>query len=162
MAPPRKPARQSLLSGQVDFRPARFAKYNLTDGVPVDAVTIKPPKEYSKETKKAWNVTVPALLQMKVLSETDLVNLGLMFNAYEEIVSAKRAISEFEQASTNRASDEYINRRKKLNTWLLTSMQTFINYSSRYGMTPSDRTKLPMFGGDEKEEEEDPLDVILG
>ncbi len=161
MSRPRNPAKKSMLSGQVEYRPARFEKYNLSDGVPIEAVTIKPPKEYTKETKKAWNATVPALLQMQALSETDLASLGLMFQAYDEIVYARKAIAELEKSSTNIISDEYINRRRKLNAWLMASMQTFVTFSSRFGMTPSDRTKLPMVG-EEKEEEEDPLDVILG
>ena len=163
MPRPRATAQHLDITGQKILKPQKYSKYNMTNGIVVDAVEIKPPRELSKEAKKAWNVTVPALLQMKVISETDLVSLGNLFTIYDEIVSAKKAIAKLEKQNLDITSDEYIDKRKKLNGWLSLSIKTFISNASRFGMTPSDRTRLPIFNEDEElKEAEDPLDIMLG
>lgn len=162
MARPRATASHLELTGQDVLKPQKYSSYNMTKGVVVDAVDLKPPKELSKEAKKGWNATVPALLQMQALSETDLVSLSNLFTIYDDIVSAKQAIKELDKLHLDITSDEYINKRRKLSGWLTTSVNSFTSIASRFGMTPTDRTRLPIFSEEEEEEGEDPLDIILG
>ena len=148
-----------ILSGQTDRKPQRYSNYNLTEGVlPPEGTSIVAPKGLSKTAKKAWNVTVPALLQMKSLSVTDFVQLENLFITYDELLTARKAIAEFDKTHSMEDKD-YLDKRRKLNIWFNNTQCTFTNLAARFGMTPSDRTRLPMDGGDD---DKDPLEVIVG
>lgn len=159
MSRPRGTASHLILSGQTERKPQKYSKYNLTEGViPTDG-TIVAPKGLSKTAKKAWNVTVPALLQMKSLSVTDFVQLENLFITYDELLTVRKAMADYDKEHTIAESD-YIEKRKKLNTWFNNTQATFTTLASRFGMTPADRTRLPMDSEDDGNK--DPLEVIIG
>lgn len=160
MSRPRGTASHLILSGQTERKPQKYSKYNLTQGVlPPEGASIVAPKGLSKTAKKAWNVTVPALLQMKSLSVTDFVQLENLFITYDELLTVRKAMEDFDKTHSLADSD-YIEKRKKLNAWFNNTQATFTTLASRFGMTPADRTRLPMDSGDDRDK--DPLEVIIG
>ena len=158
MARPRATGQHIKLSGLLDKKQKYKTEYNLTEGIiPSEGTVIIAPKKLSKDAKRAWDVTVPALLEMKALSVTDFVQLEQMFVVYDELLTARKTIKEFDK-SHSISEDDYIHKRKALNAWFNNTQQTFNSMASRFGMTPSDRTKLP--NGETEEKEQDPLEIL--
>ena len=159
MPRPRATAKQLKTSGLLKRNPSYYDNYNLTEAVPVKATAIEPVKSWETETKAAFSTTTVPLLQMKALSETDLVQLRNLFDIYNEIVLAKRAIKKFDKDNPDYLEDlKKIQARRTLNAWFNTTTQTFIKLAGDYGLTPVARTRL---GHTEDVKDEDPLDVIL-
>ena len=158
MARPRATGKHIELSGLVDKKKKYKTEYNLTEGIiPSEGTQLIAPKGLSKLAKKGWDCTVPALLQMKSLSVTDFVNLEQLFLTYDEVINIRKQIKEFDKTHSI-ADDDYIPKRKALSSMLNNTLQTFISLSSRYGMTPSDRTRLPQ--EEPTAEETDPLEIL--
>ena len=157
MARPRATGQHLILSGQADRKPMKYSKYNLTEGIlPAEGTEIIAPKGLSKLAKKGWETTVPALLQMRSLSVTDFVNLEQLFLTYDEVITIRKQLKEYDK--NHSTDDDYIPKRKALSTMLNNTLQTFISLSSRYGMTPADRTRLPQ--SEPTVEETDPLEIL--
>jgi P27 family predicted phage terminase small subunit len=148
---------QLKLSGLAEWNKSHYKSYNLTEGV-VPEGNIVAPKGLSATAKKAWNTTVPALMEMRSLSVTDFVQLENLFTIYDELLKARKAIKEFDK---NHSLEEKgaLNTRRSLNTWLNNTQQTFTSLASRFGMTPVDRTRLPI--EEEEEDAKDPLEVLV-
>ena len=161
MSRPRNTAQQLELSGLNKIQKTRYLSYNMTKGVPLtDINEIQPPRNLSKKAKDAWKLTVTALLKMKTLSESDLVNLLTMFQVYDEMLKADKAIKEFDIVHPVCIEKDIIDARKQLNTWYMQTVKQFTQMSHQFGMTPCSRTQLPMTQDDSRKDA-DPLDQIL-
>lgn len=156
---PRATARQLELSGLNKIQKARYAAYNFTDGVPI--TDIAPPPGLLSETKDAFKLTVSALLQMKVLSQTDVVSLYEMFYAVNEVEKARKAIAKFDKEFPDLTDKELINQRRTLNSWYMTSIKQAQSLAREFGLTPSSRTGLPM-NQDDSDKGKDPLGILIG
>ena len=154
----RASAAQLKLSGLSTWNKSHYKEnYNLTEGI-LPQGDIIAPKSLSPTAKKAWNTTVPALLQMKALSVTDFVQLENLFMLYDELLKARKAIKEFDKTHSV-VDDDYISKRRMLNAWLNQTQTTFTTLACRFGMTPSDRTRLPIEEDDDNSK--DPLEVLV-
>lgn len=161
MSRQRAPSAHIKLTGLDKRLPSRYVENrNLTEGVVVEADALIPPAGLSSDAKKAWNATVPALLKMRALSETDLVQLDNMFTVYEEVLKAKKAIKKFDK-EFSLEDESYIKKRKMLSAWLNEALRSFTKIAGDFGMSPADRTRLPKME-EETHKEEDPLEVIMG
>lgn len=158
MGRPRGTISHLELSGLTTQRPGYYGKRN-NENFAVVTSQLEAPKKYSKETKEAWQLVVPNLLAMQVISEVDLPSLMTMFDCYEEYVQAKKAIAKYDKTHTIDEPD-YILKRKALNTWLTTCQQNFNKIACRFGCMPTERSRLPI--NNEGPKLEDPLAVVLG
>ena len=162
MSRPRATAQQLELSGLNEIQKTRYLSYNMTKGVPLTDITeIRAPKNLSKKAKDAWKLTVTALLKMKTLSETDLVNLLTMFQVYDEMLKAESQIKSYDIIHPVCMTKDEINDRKTLNTWYMQTVKQFTQMSHQFGMTPVSRTQLPMTQEDSRKDS-DPLEQIIG
>lgn len=155
---PRATAKQLELSGLNKIQKARYAAYNFTDGVPI--TSINPPPGVLAETKEAFKITVSALLQMKVLSQTDVVSLYELFYCVNETYKAKKAIAKFDKEHPVLMDKELINQRRTLNSWFMASIKEAQSLAREFGLTPSSRTGLPL-NQDDSDKGKDPLDQLL-
>ena len=156
---PRGTPQHLEVSGLTKKRKKYYEERNNQQVATIEAVEIEPPKKYSKETKAAWNSIVPNLLSMGVLTELDLPSMQMMFDSYEEYVQAKKAITKFEKIHTLLEPD-YVTKRKALNTWMINCQINFNKIAARFGLMPTERSRLPI-NSQEQEEDEDPLEIIL-
>lgn len=160
MSRPRATANQLELSGLNQIQKARYASYNMTAGVPITEIAeIKPPRNLSRKAKEAWKLTVTALLKMKSLSETDIVNLYAMFQCYDEMLKAESQIKSYDIVHPVCMTKDEINDRKTLNTWYMQSLKQFTQMSHQFGMTPVSRTQLPP-SQEDSDTGKDPLEQI--
>lgn len=156
---PRKTQQALVLSGADKYNAKRYENYNLTETGPVipkDAV-IKCPKEYSKETKKAWKTIVPALISMGVLSEQDLVGLKMMFDVYEEYQRHIMTIKHLDETYSN--EEDYWDKRDRAAKRRDKALDQWLRIACRYGILPTERSRL--MPQDIQKKDEDPLDIIL-
>lgn len=158
MGRPRGTISHLELSGLTDKRPAYYGQRN-NENFAIVTSQLEAPKKYSKETKEAWQLVVPNLLVMQVISEVDLPSLMTMFDCYEEYVQAKKAIAKYDKIHTIDEPD-YILKRKALNTWLMNCQQNFNKIAARFGCMPTERSRLPI--NKQEPETVDALEVVLG
>ena len=157
---PRKTQQALVLSGADKYNAKRYENYNLTETGPVipkDTV-LKCPKEYSKETKKAWKSIVPSLISMGVLSEQDLVGLKIMFDVYEEYLLHCKTIKHLDE--TYSSEEDYWDKRDKASKRKDRAFDQWLRIACRYGILPTERSRLLPQKLEKKEE--DPLAIILG
>lgn len=119
-----------------------------------------PPSHYSARTKEAWNNIYKGLISMRVLTTNDVAALNSGFEAHEEMVKALRAIKEFEKEHKGPLDSNAIKDRKALSSWLLTSIAEANKVFCRFGLTPTERTRLNLIPEDKGPE--DPLKAVLG
>lgn len=157
---PRLTQNALVLSGQNEKKPKKYAGYNLTETGPVipKDMVLKCPKEYSKETKKAWKAIVPSLISMGVLSQQDLPALQVMFDMYEEYQLQKKAISLLDATYSNQ--EDYWDKRDKASKRRDKAFDNWMRVAARFGILPTERTRL--VPQDIQGEEEDPLEIVLG
>lgn len=118
--------------------------------------SLRCPKQYSKDTKKAWKAIVPNLILMGSLTEQDLPSLSMMFDAYEDYYQTREDYLTFIQAS-NSFDKQSMDTRRRLFTTMNDARDQFNRLAARFGCMPTERSRLPI----NKEEDEDPLAVIL-
>lgn len=121
---------------------------------------LSPPNHYSARTKQAWNRVIPNIQNLNILTEQDLNSLIAGFDAFEEMVKAQKAIREFDKEHPHLAVED-IKHRKALSQWMLQSMDSANRVFARFGLMPTERTRLNLVG-EKEQKEEDPLDVVLG
>lgn len=157
---PRKTQQALVLSGADKYNAKRYENYNLTETGPVipKDVVLRCPKEYSKETKKAWKSIVPSLISMGVLSEQDLPGLRILFDVYEEYQIQLRAIHHLDTTYMN--EPDYWERRDRASKRKDRALDQWIRLACRFGILPTERSRL--MPQELQKKEEDPLSVILG
>lgn len=160
MSKSRAPARHVELSGLAKHNKHIYEQRNNTDGIVPKDGSIVAPKGLSKPAKKAWDITVNALLAMRTLSVTDFVQLENLFMVYDELLKARKALKEFDNIPPNEEEDpvKRITARRKLSSWFLDTQSAFNILAGKFGMTPSERTNLPKGDIDESK---DPLDTLI-
>lgn len=156
---PRATAQHLKLTGLDKWNKGYYADRNMTEGIVPKDTDIKPPKGLSSGAKKAWNVTVPALIQMRAISLSDFVELENLFRVYDELLKARKAIEDFDKLPKDENYDNYLSKRSRLNKWYMNTQTAFDRLCGRFGMTPSDRTSLPK--GEDEDTAKDPLEVLV-
>ena len=157
---PRALPEKLALNGLDKLQRKRYEDRTKTADLPVTQVTaIECPKKYSKDTKKAWDSIVPGLLTLKVVSEIDLPSLGMMFDAYETYVKYRNREKDL-QSSVDWDSERSVKILAKVASLRKAAFEDFVKMSSRFGITPVERTRL-VFEMEEKKAK-DPLDLIVG
>lgn len=161
MSRPRGTQASLTLSGLKDKRPGYYNQRSWVTGtvIPADA-KLTCPSHYCKETKKAWKAMTSNLISMGALSEQDLPMLGALFDSYDRYNQVKLKLEEFDaQENADWFSPEWLKTRRSLQTQLHAELANFTTMASRFGCTPTERSKLVC----EKKEikNEDPLEVLL-
>ena len=159
MARMKQPKELAELNGMTSQHPKRYK--TRTSSKTCTKVHANKPDFRNEETSWAWDSIVPALENLKIVTLQDLPTLNEMFDVYDLLVDSKRQYREFldgnDLAEVSRSKDLMTNQKKILdmvnNLW-----GTWIKYTARFGLTPSDRNniQIPDTG------EEDPLAVVLG
>lgn len=155
---PRLTQNALALSGQDKLKPQKYASYNMEAGavIPRD-VTLRCPKDYSTETKKAWKAIVPSLIAMQVLSEQDLPTMRMMFDVYEEYQVQCKAIRHLDETYSN--EEDYWEKRDKASRRRSKALDEWIRLACRFGITPTERSRL--LPQETIQKDESPLDVVL-
>lgn len=122
--------------------------------------TIKCPTKFSSKTKKCWNSIVPNLIRQQVLSDQDLASLDMMFCAFEEYLKAQESIKAFDKEHPVLIETADIDKRRKLNRWLLDSITAFNKVAYKFGITPTER--LREVERIDTQHTEDPLEIVIG
>ena len=156
---PRLTQNALTLSGQDKLKPQRYSNYNMEAGsvIPRDAI-LKCPKEYSKETKKAWKAIVPSLIEMQVLSVQDLPTMRMMFDVYEEYLMHCKVIKHLDETYSN--EEDYWEKRDKAARRRSKALDEWIRLACRFGITPTERSRL--MPQETLEKDKSPLDIVLG
>lgn len=159
MSRPRATASQLELSGLNKIQKTRYSTYNMKPGkvIPPD-VQLKPPKKYDKQTKKAFQSITSNLIAMGALSEQDLPAMSLMFDSLNDYYKFDALIDFLDKTYMDK--EDYFDKRDRLVKRKNESMRAFYLWTSKFGITPTERTKL-MCDSSSKDNG-DPLDVILG
>ena len=159
MPRPRMTQNELTLSGQGELKKTRYASYNIVPGsvIPKD-VKLKPPKQYEKQTKKAFNIITGTLIAMGALSEQDLPSLQLMMDCLDDYYKLNALLKLLDDTTTE-FDDEYFKRRDKLMKRKNEAMRNFYLWTGKFGTSPVDRTRLVCEEPDK--DENDPLDIIL-
>jgi len=159
MARQRMTQTQLQLSGQGELKKKQYASYNLVPGkvIPKD-IKLVPPKHYESASKKAFKTITSNLIAMGALSEQDLPSLGLMMDCLNDYYKINSLINLLD--TTTNLDDEYFKKRDKLMKRKNDAMRNFYLWSGKFGITPTDRTRLVCEDGPKKVS--DPLDQILG
>mgnify|MGYP003298971213 CR=1 FL=1 len=140
----------------------KFYNRDSSPVIPRDA-TLKIPSEYSKETRKAWKSVVQNLINQQVLTENDLPSLKMLFDTYDDYVKARenyKAYNAMFDASDPTNTRKMVEIQRTLFATMNMARNEFNSLASRFGLTPVDRTKLPINQPEPKTE--DPLAVVLG
>ena len=136
--------------------------YNRDHGPLITADTnLKCPSEYHKETKKCWKAIVPTLIQMGVLTEPDLPTLKQLFDAHDDYVRARenyKAYTVLFDSSNIQDVVKMVDIQRKLFSVMDAARDRFNKIGSRFGITPTERSRLPI---NQESKDEDPLQVIL-
>ena len=131
---PRKPTQLHILDGT--FKPCRHGG----DGEPVADGEPERPRFLRGEALAFWKEVVPGLVEMKVAKAADAPALAQMCQWWA-------ACRRF-QKMLNRARDTDKNLFR-ITAALAMASDKFNSYAGRFGLTPSDRTRLRI-GGVEK------------
>jgi len=160
MSRPRSPAKHVELNGLAKHNKHVYEQRNNTDGIVPKDGSLVAPKGLSKTAKKAWDITVSSLLEMRVLSVTDFVQLENLFMVYDELLRARKALKDFDNTKPEEGEDPFkrIAARRKLSSWFLDAQSSFNILAGKFGMTPSERTNLPKGDNDDTK---DPLDTLI-
>lgn len=147
------------LSGQDKLRPQRYSSYNLVPGqvIPRDVV-LTPPKHYEKQTKKAFKTISSNLIAMGALSEQDLVAFGVMMDSLNDYYKCDALLIHLDKTVID-MDEEYLKQRDKILKRKGEASDRFYKWTSRFGITPTERTRLVC--GEQKQKEEDPLDILV-
>ncbi len=143
MARPRKPAQEHELSGTNRFHPERES-WNRRNDRPL---TSRPaPDRYLMRTKMAWTAFMDMKSTQKCLSVEDEQNIVVMFNALDRIFRTTDEIDKIMRRSDySEWLDDRGNRDKLSNLYkcLKADDETYRQWAIRFGMTPTERSKLP-------------------
>ena len=159
MSRPRATATQLELSGLNKTQRRRYSTYNMKPGkvIPPD-VQLKAPKKYEKQTKEAFKIIASNLIAMGALSEQDLPAFSLMMDSLNDYYKYEALIDFLDKTYMDK--EDYFDKRDKLTKRKSESMRAFYLWTSRFGITPTERTKLCCESSGK--DDGDPLDVILG
>ena len=160
MPKPRMTQQQLALSGQGELKKSKYKNWNKVPGtvIPKDHRLIAP-KKYDKKTKKAFKIVTDNLIAMGALSEQDLPAMELMFDCLNDYYRFESLIKFIDETSDD--SDETFKRRDRLVKRKNEAMRNFYLWTGKFGITPTDRSRL-MCEVNETKGEEDPLDIVLG
>lgn len=120
---------------------------------------IEPPTGLSGRVKKAWELTIPCLLNMGVLGPLDLPVLEQGFYNLDECYKALKAIKEFDKKHKDEPLENTIRKRQQLRSWYSQALSDSVKVFTRFGITPEARSHLTLTP--QSPENEDPLEVIL-
>ena len=159
MGRPRSPYQHLELNGLTTKNKNHYEMlhYNPTEGIPLEGIPVCP-RGTTKRGKKFWNTTIPYLCQIGVLSYTDLAQMEALLFSYEALQKSIDDLRQWDSIEHTLDRDNILARKNLVTTYNI-SQTNFNTLASKFGMTPSDRTKLPIISYKE-EKEEDPLSML--
>ena len=152
-----KPQVLAELSG---IKPQTSYEVNPTKGIQLDGIPL-PPKGTTRKGKQFWEATVPALFAMGMLSTTDLAELEALLFSYEELQESISKLRAFDKEHKGDLTEATARARGYMHRQYTASQANFNTLSARFGLTPVDRTRLPIIG-QEDDKGKDPLAQLLG
>lgn len=141
---PPKPTNMKLLHGDAEKNPQRI---NRNEPIAPEA-EIAPPGDLSDDARAVWDRLSPSLIAAGVLTYWDTDTFAIVCNAVVDYWRARKYVDNsppLVQGSTGLIKNPAIGAMKDAEA-------TLSAYGSRFGMTPSDRTKIKVdaAGGGDK------------
>ena len=141
MGRPRKSERELKLSGT--FKKVSSRK-NWNDENPIPLETRTAPSRYLGRTKKAWDQFMLTKAKQGVLALEDEAAITMMFDSldlyyrtYDKVEILNRGVF-----GGNKIDDELLDKYNKIDIIMNRQFQRFEKLACRFGITPSERSKL--------------------
>ncbi len=136
--PPPQPTRLKLLRGNLGKRPI-----NRREPQP-KVVAPSCPRWLGPEAKKIWRRTIPALIQMRILSRVDQDALAAYCQTYSRWMAAEEFLQERGQVYALRDEKGRMLRMRQFPQVSIAAnlLQILRAYQQEFGMTPSSRTRV--------------------
>jgi len=136
---PRKTVAQLKLSGTFNKVSSRK---DWNEEVPCVLGYISAPKRYLQRTKVAWNQFMRVKAQQGVLSEEDQSLVLIMFNHLDHYYRADDRLQQMEKDPAYFGTSIGLDAMDKIGKMIERHFNSFSKLALRFGMTPSERTKL--------------------
>jgi phage terminase small subunit len=126
-----------------------------------DNAIIEAPVNLSDRSKAIWYSTTQTLIALGVLHEIDLPYLEEGFRILDEIAVLDVEIAQL-MSKKKKREDDY-KRWFKLSTQRRNDLHTYLECFSRFGVTPSERTKIlfARLNPDNNKKEDNPILAVL-
>lgn len=164
MSKRRSTVQQLEASGLLQHNAKHYSNYNRLTGTVIEKdIQLEPPKHYRTETKKAWKAITQNLITIGALSLQDLPSLGTMFDSYDRYICLRDKLGMYDSYLEEDGIDPFLNPewlkgRSTLHRMMTTELDQFMKAASRFGLTPTERSRLVC--QQEEEKEIDPLEAI--
>ena len=141
MGRPRKSERELKLSGTFNKVSSRKDWY---DENPTPLESRKAPTRYLIRTQKAWNQFMLTKAKQRVLSLEDEAPIIMMFDALDSYYRTTDLFEVLKRGKTGDAliDDEYLDKYNKIDIVANRQFARFEKLACRFGITPSERSKL--------------------
>lgn len=149
--PARKPTKVKELQGT-----ARKHRINRAEPQPGPA-SISPPAWLSEDGVDIWDERAPTLVDLGIITETDVDAFGLYCQALADYQRLAKMIREHGEVVETISKRGKIVQKNPLCTIQNEKWETIKTLSQRYGLTPADRSKIEAKPANAKDE----LDNIL-
>lgn len=155
---PRKTPAELKLSGVT--KQHGYRKNWNTSETPCAALRTRAPQRYLKETKAAWTSFMEVKAVQGVLSEEDMAAVTMMFNALDNDFRMQVEIDKIYHAPDFGEKVMDPEERKKLKDLVQIQKMhetAFFSMSLRFGMTPTERSKLTV----KEQQQKSPMLMLL-
>lgn len=139
---PRTPSNVAQLRGDYKVHPDR---QNKTEPIPAEAL-VAPPFRLTKTAQVVWNRLAPDLIAKKVLTHWDVDLFAEFCEAVVILRGRRRGARRKAEPGAPSPMSEY-----------KTAIGIVTTIGSRFGLTPADRSKLSIGGGNDNPDEDDDL-----
>lgn len=158
------PRELATLTGADQKNPARYKDRtdNSLLAFPPDTEYLEPTVKLGKEARRGWDMTIPVLLKVRILSPADIVLLEKAFQSLDECNKMLDAIHKFDKDIKKRGIEiwQVAETRNKMMSSYLRNLTACQKIFASFGLTPSDRAHFNL-KPDEPKKPQDPLDIIL-
>ena len=116
------------------------------------------PRHLDKIARREWKRLLPILMQMRVPTEADGIQLGNLCVAYSTLIQVQEKIAK--HGLLSRSPNGYVQQSSLLSV-SNTAMELVIKLSREFGLSPASRVRLQMELGPEDGDGLDDLELAL-
>lgn len=138
MGRPRKTAEEQELRGNPGKRPLAVAPAQI-----IPALDVMPPVKVSPDAMTVWMMLAPALIDMKILRQTDALTFSIFcesFARYARALVQLRKEGDVQWVKT--VSGDKMRRVNPRARILKDERDVVLKYAEKFGLTPVDRAKV--------------------
>ena len=100
------------------------------------------PTRFRQKTRQAWKKTVGQLVNLRQLTESDMVNLEMMFDSYDRYWIAVDDLEKHNKIPVMKRDKAWYAERTRLEKMVDNQKDRFWSESSDFGMTPKSRRQV--------------------